>query len=263
MQKNNVGVIRVLNGKKAIVTGASYGLGAVCAKALALEGVSMVLIARTKQKLEEVRQNCKNPDNHLTVEADLTDIAQLKDAIKTSVDFLGDVDIILHVAGGGLGLRDPLLNAEGMEKLFQLNMFAAAEINTLVIPEMLKKRKGNVVHICSIASSEATGSVGYNTAKAALAAYVRTLGREVAGSGVVVTGILPGGFFAQGNSWARLQNKKPDIVKRFVEENLPRKFLGKAEELVPMILLLCSESASMMGGCLVPIDAGEGKSYLQ
>ena len=130
------------------------------------------------------------------------------------------------------------------------------------MPEMVKRGKGNLVHIGSIASSEATASVGYNTVKAALAAYVRSLGREIAGSGIVATGILPGGFYAPGNSWERLEATKPEVVKQFIEERLPRKFLGRAEELIPMILLLCSDTASMMGGCLVPVDAGEGKAYL-
>ena len=128
---------------------------------------------------------------------------------------------------------------------------------------MVKRKKGNLVHVGSIASVEATGSVGYNTVKAALAGYVRTLGRELAGAGVVVTGILPGGFYAPENSWVRLKANKPDVVDNFIETKLPRKFLGKAEEIVPLISFLCSDAASMMGGCLVPIDAGEGMSFVQ
>ena len=81
------------------------------------------------------------------------------------------------------------------------------EINKIIVPQMIQRKCGNLVHVCSIASSEATGSVGYNTVKAALAAYVRTLGRELVDSGVVVTGILPGGFYAPGNSWERLEEK--------------------------------------------------------
>ena len=127
---------------------------------------------------------------------------------------------------------------------------------------MVKRGAGNLVHVASIASGEATASVGYNTVKAALAAYVRSLGREIAGSGIVATGILPGGFYAPENSWERLKDRDPEVVKKFIEERLPRKFLGRAEELIPMILLLCSDAASMMGGCLVPIDAGEGRYYL-
>jgi 3-oxoacyl-[acyl-carrier protein] reductase len=114
----------------------------------------------------------------------------------------------------------------------------------------------------SIASYEAAGSVSYNTVKAGLAAYVRTLGRELAGDGIIATGVLPGGFIAPGNAMDRLKTNKPDVYEKFIADRLPRKKMGEAEEIVPLLTLLCSEGASMMSGCLVPIDAGEGKAYL-
>ena len=195
------------------------------------------------------------------IEQYFPDEEELNKGIEKAAEFLGGIDVVLHVAGGGLGLREPLPNSDDLIKLFTLNVAVAAGINRLVVPEMIKRKSGNLVHVASISSAEATGSVGYNTAKAALAAYVRTLGRELAASGIVVTGILPGGFYAPGNSWERLKAQKPEVVEDFIKERLPRGFLGKAEELIPMILLLCSDAASMMGGCLVPIDAGEGRSY--
>jgi len=251
-----------LQDRHVIITGASKGLGSVCAKALAEAEAHLVLMARSEDKLEDVRKSIKYSDKHLSISADLTDTQHLHAGIKRAIDFLGHVDVVIHVAGGGLGLRDSLLSLDDLIRLFTLNIGIAAEINRIVVPEMIKKGKGNLVHIASIASSEATGSVGYNTVKAALAAYVRSLGREIASSGIVATGILPGGFYAPGNSWERLKSTKPEVVKQFIQERLPRKFMGKAEELIPMILLLCSSAASMMGGCLVPIDAGEGKVYL-
>ncbi|MBI4232672.1 SDR family oxidoreductase [Candidatus Peregrinibacteria bacterium] len=258
MSKN----VNNLEGKHVVVTGASRGLGSVCVKVLADHDAHIVLMARSEEKLEAVRLSSINPEKHLSIPLDLTDMGQLNEGIKKAKEFLGNIDIVLHVIGGGLGLRDALLSSEDFIKLFTLNVVAAAEINRIVVPEMVKNGKGNLVHIGSIASSEATASVGYNTVKAALAAYVRSLGREIAGSGVVATGILPGGFYAPGNSWERLEATRPEVVKQFIEERLPRKFLGRAEELIPIILLLCSDAASMMGGCLIPIDAGEGKAYL-
>ena len=114
----------------------------------------------------------------------------------------------------------------------------------------------------SIAGGEAVASVGYNTVKAALAAYVRSLGNQLAGDSIIATGIQPGGFRAPGNSWERLASTKPEVVEDFVRQRLPRGHLGDAEELVPLLAFLCSDAASMMGGCMVPIDAGEGKAYL-
>lgn len=251
-----------LEGKRVIITGASKGLGSVCVKTLADYGAHIVLMARSEEKLEAVRLSSRNPEKHLSISLDLTDMRQLNEGIKKAKEFLRDIDIVLHVIGGGIGLRDHLLKVDDLIKLFILNVGVAAEINRLVVPQMIKNGKGNLVHIASISSSEATASVGYNTVKAALAAYVRSLGRELADSGLVVTGILPGGFYAPENSWERIKANNPDVVNQFIKENLPRKFMGKAEELIPMILLLCSDAASMMSGCLVPIDAGEGKAYL-
>ena len=78
----------------------------------------------------------------------------------------------------------------------------------------------------------------------------------------MATGILPGGFYALENSFARLEESNPEGFRDFVENRLPRKSIGKAEELIPMILLLSSDAASMMGRCLIPIDAGEGMSFI-
>ena len=61
---------------------------------------------------------------------------------------------------------------------------------------------------------------------------------------------------------ARLQEVNPNAYKAFINERLPRQIMGDASELIPMLVLLCSEGASMMGGCLVPMDAGEGRSYI-
>ena len=250
-----------LKNKKIIITGASKGLGAVCAKALAQHDATLVLLARSKEKLEAVQASCKSSKKHLILAADLTDMKKLPVTIKKARDFLGGVDVVLHVLGGGLGLRDPLLHFSDLLKLFTLNIGVAAEINRLVFPEMKQKGSGNLVHVASIASTEATGSVGYNTVKSALAAYVRSFGREAAKEGVIVNGILPGGFYAPENSWARLESKKPEVVKKFIHTYLPRGHLGQAEEVVPMVLLLCSNLASMTGGCLIPLDAGEGRAY--
>jgi 3-oxoacyl-[acyl-carrier protein] reductase len=202
-----------------------------------------------------------DPDRHRVVPADLVNPDGAADVANKTLEFLGGIDIILHVAGGGLGLRDPLLSRDELSRLVSLNILAAVELNRLLLTTMMQQEKGNVVHVCSIASQEATASVGYNTVKAGFAAYVRSLGREIARSGVVATGIMPGAFWAPDNSWFRLQANKPDVVQKFTEERLPRKRIGEASEIVPLVLFLCSDEASMMAGCLVPIDAGEGKAY--
>jgi len=252
-----------LEDRRILITGASRGLGSVCAAAFSEQGARLVLLARSKNELEDVRRSCANSEKHYTVPGDLTDINMLHNCVAAACEFFGGFDVVLHVAGGGLGLKETLINANDFIKLFTLNVAAAADINRLVMPSMLEQGKGNLVHVASISANEANASVGYNTVKAALAAYVRSIGNELAASGVVATGILPGGFYAPGNSWERLKAHKPDVVKQFVQERLPRNRLADAEELIPLLSFLCSDGASMMGGCMVPIDAGEGKAFVR
>lgn len=249
-------------GKRVLLTGASKGLGAVTAKAFADNGAKMVITSRSADLLDKLKNSLHNPDKHLTFVADLTQPNKSKELVKESERHLGDIDVVIHCAGGGLGLKNPLLSLQDFRKLYELNVGIALGINQLVIPKMIEKRAGNVVHVCSIASSEATGSVGYNVSKSALSAYVRSLGREIAGTGVIVTGILPGAFLGPLNSFVRLRDRNPEAYKNFIQERLPRKRIGKADEILPLLLFLSSESASMMSGCCVPIDAGEGLSFL-
>lgn len=250
-----------MKNKRILITGASKGLGAVAAVAFAERGARVVLLARSQDKLEAVRLSCKDSERHLSIPVNLLEIKEIQSVVPKAKEFLGGIDVVLHAAGGGLGLKDDFLSHGDFLKLFALNLGAAAEINRLVFPEMKERRAGNLVHVGSIASNEGIGSVGYNTVKAALAAYVRSLGRELNRFNIIATGILPGGFISSGNAMARLQENNPEAYQRFIEELLPRKIMGEAKELIPMLVLLCSDEASMMGGCLVPIDAGEGRAY--
>ena len=224
-----------MKAKRILVTGASRGLGKVAAQAFSADGNTVIPFTR---------QDC-----------DYLHLDRWNGALPH------DLDVVLHCAGGGLGLREPFISAKSFYDLFQVNLGGAAEINRLVIPDMQARRKGNIVHVCSIASGAAVGSVGYNTLKSALAAYVRSLGRELAPFGVVVAGISPGGFSAPDNAMVRLREANPAAWLDFVKNRLPRGVMGQAQELIPLLKFLCSDEASMMGGCVVPVDAGEGHYY--
>ena len=175
--------------------------------------------------------------------------------------FLKQIDIVIHIAGGGLGLKDKLIINEDLLTLLLINLGAAAEINRIVVSGKSKSQSLKLVHVGSIASNEAVASVGYNVAKSALSTYVKSLGRELYKNNVIVTGILPGGFIAPGNAMERLRKKNIIDYKKFIKTRLPRGLMGNVKEVLPMLLFLCSKHSSMMGGCLVPMDAGEGRAY--
>ena len=217
---------------KVLITGASKGLGLVACEYFTKDGWEVFPFTRKEY-----------------------------DYLKTWNYALPDVEAIIHCAGGGLGLRGPYITAGQMYELFMTNLGGAMEINRMALPAMQQKGYGRVVHVLSIASGEAVGSLGYNTIKHALAGYVRSLGRELAPFGVVVSGISPGGFLAPGNAMARLQEANKEAYEDFLKNRLPRGKMGTAEELMPLLKLLVSPEASMMGGSIVAIDAGEARYY--
>ena len=239
---------------RVLVTGASRGLGLVLAQHLEKQGHSLVLHGRSDHSLDACKHTLTHPEIHSTLILDFLKLQGWD-------GFIPPVDAVIHCAGGGLGLRGPLITHQGFSDLLNTNLAGQAEINRFVLPAMMHDRKGYIVHVCSIASGEAIGSVGYNTVKAALAAYVRSLGREMAPFGVVVAGIAPGGFRAPGNAMERLEGSNPSAYAQFVNQRLPRGKMGEAGELFPLIDLLISPAASMMGGSVIPIDAGEGRYY--
>ena len=239
---------------RILITGAPRGLGLIVAKHLEKQGHTLVLHGRSDHSLSECKRLLTHPEVHTFLPLDFV-------KLKAPDCVIPEVQAVIHCAGGGLGLRGPLLTASAFYDLFMTNLGGQAEINRMVLPAMMHDKKGYIVHVCSIASGEAVGSVGYNTIKAGLAAYVRSLGREMAPHGVVVSGISPGGFRSPQGSMERQEEANPQAYAEFVNQRLPRGFMGEAEELIPLIELLISPQGSMMGGSVVPIDAGEGRYY--
>ncbi len=250
-----------LKGKYVVITGASTGLGQVCASAFSEEGALLFLASRSLEKMEGLKQSFSHPDDHIIFSGDLTDYSVVSTCAE-AILHKGVPDVIIHAMGGGLGLREPLLLSDELDLLFRTNLGSAAELNRLIIPSMVERKKGNVIHVGSITSTDAVGSVGYNSVKASVAAYIRTLGRSLASSGVIVTGVLPGGFLAPDNAMVRLRQSKPDIYEKLVNERYPRGKMGDASEIIPLMFFLSSSHAAMMAGCCVPIDGGEGLSYI-
>jgi len=247
-------------GQRVLVTGASRGLGYVVAKAFAAKGARVLATGRTPERLAALEAEMAGR-GHESYVGELLDADAVGRLVAFGFERMGGFDVVFHAMGGGYGFRDPLLDWRQFSLLHAANFGVAAEINRLVVPGMIERKAGYLVHVGSIASGEAVGSVGYNTVKAALAAYVRSLGRELAGKGVVATAILPGAFFGPENAFRRLEKNKPEVVEDFVTRRLPRGKVGEAAEMLDLIFLLSGPGASMMAGTCIAVDAGEGFAY--
>ena len=102
-------------GKRVIVTGASRGLGAVACEALAKMGAKIVMLSRSKKEMENLKNRLKNPSSHISIKVDLLKNNAIKLAIKKAKKFLKQIDIVLHVAGGGFGLKEKLIKNEDLK----------------------------------------------------------------------------------------------------------------------------------------------------
>lgn len=143
----------------------------------------------------------------------------------------------------------------------RLNFEVAVELNTLIVPNMQRKKWGRVVHISSISSMENHGPVTYCTVKAALTAYTRSFGGVVAPDGVVVSTVLPGAVFTEKGYWDITSKKNPEHVKKFLTERQRIGRFGNPEEIGNFVAFLCSDLASFNTGSIIPVDGGQGRGY--
>jgi NADP-dependent 3-hydroxy acid dehydrogenase YdfG len=141
MQNLNLNLENEFFGKRIIVTGASRGLGAVTCEALAKRGAKIAMLARSKKDIDSLRKKFKNPFDHISIKTDLLKSSEIKLAIKKAKNFLKEIDIVLHIAGGGFGLKEVLINDDDLDKLFQVNLRSAIEINRLIVKGKKKKTK--------------------------------------------------------------------------------------------------------------------------
>jgi len=170
----------------ALVTGASSGIGAASARALSAAGFHVVLAAR---RLDRLQRLAAELDGRAAV-VDVTD----DDSIDELVAGLGSLDLIVHSAGGALGL-EPVVEADlgRWREMFETNVIGVARLTQAVIAHLRASSRGHVIIIGSVAGQEVyPGGAGYTAAKHAANALTRTLRWELSAEGIRVTVIAPG-----------------------------------------------------------------------
>lgn len=249
-----------LRDKRVLITGASKGLGKAAAIAFEREGARLALVARSDDKLEVLKNSFNDPKLHLAFNLDLLDSGNINKLSNNILEQWSGVDVILHCIGGSLGVNETLVDWEDFIKVLKGNFGIASEINKHFVPGMKEQGFGSLIHVGSIVSFEARASVPYNTAKAALSGYVRSLGKELAKYGIIVSGILPGAFYGDDNAMFRYEYYKPEEYQEFVK-SLPQQRMPEANEYVPMLLLLSNPESKIMGGSLITMDGAQGQAY--
>ena len=183
--------------KIAIVTGASYGIGRETAKILANSGYDVLAVARSLDLLKELEQENKNIKAY---QLDITDY----EAIKKFEFYLKDkeIEILINNAGGGANPVDNFLNdyVENWKNSYNTNVIGAMELSRIVIPYMIKNKKGHIVFISSVAGRFVyKNGGGYNISKHGTVALSKLLRLELFGKNIRVTEIAPGNVNSRGD----------------------------------------------------------------
>ncbi|MBC5798260.1 MAG: SDR family oxidoreductase [Sphaerospermopsis sp.] len=180
--------------RRALITGASSGIGKATALAFAKAGIDVALVSRSQEKLEGVAAVAKE----IGVEAkaftvDLGSVAQVKTKIQAIADEFGDIDILVNNAGIGYTANLSDTSLEDWQRVIDLNITSVFQCMMAIVPGMRQRGKGTIINIASIAAKQAFAGWGaYCVSKAGLLALSQTLAQEERVHGIRVTGICPG-----------------------------------------------------------------------
>jgi len=254
-----------IQGRVAVITGASRGLGREAALALAVEGCKVAICARGEEKLRQTVEELETQGTEaIGVVADVTQESDLEHFYSQTVAAFGKVDIIVNNAGGGAGAPNLTeVNIDDLKLAFERNLWPALRLTKLVLPGMRERRWGRIINISSIYGREYGGGIGYMMAKAAMIAMTKHLGIQLAGENVLANSIAPGSISHAGGNWERFQqNQPPEVVQEFIRRNLPVGRFGWPEPVGAMVAFLASERADLVTATAITVDGGQSRSLI-
>ena len=248
-----------LNGKKAIVTGASLGIGAAISRELADMGAEVFCCARNSASLDELSSYSEN------ITAIVADLGGKRgtEAFLTEVKERTDVvDIIVNNVGASPSRNFLYMEDEDWEDLHQLNLMSAVRCTREVLPCMREKKWGRVIMIASSAAKYPNASlIDYGATKAALISLSKSLARKYGRDGVLVNSVLPG--LIHTAMWERAageiataNNSTADQVIKNNGRTVPVGRYGTPEEVSSLVAFLCTNSASYINGTSIEVDGG-------
>jgi NAD(P)-dependent dehydrogenase (short-subunit alcohol dehydrogenase family) len=244
-------ITKSLDGRVAVVTGASRGLGRAMAVELGAAGAKLALVGRDRAKLEETAAQA-GTDSAVFL-ADVTDEAQVRALEHAVKERFGHVDILINNAG--MNIRKPMVEytLDEWNTVMDTNLTSVFLVTRSFIPMMKGRGYGRIINLASMMSHVSLpGRTAYSASKAAMLGVTRALAQELADDGITVVAISPGPFATEINT-ALMEN--PELNKQFLS-NIPLGRWGKAEEIGKLALYLCSEGASFITGSDVVIDGG-------
>ncbi len=253
-----------LKGKRAIVCGASQGIGKACAMELASLGASITLIARHEEKLKEVQAQLPKDSGqqHHYVCADFNQPEYLKAVITEYLSNTQQADILVNNTGGPPAGQAYEAEVSAFVKGFQMHLVCNQILVQAVLPYMQSAGSGRIINIISTSVKEPIPGLGVsNTIRGAVANWSKTLSKELGKFGITVNNILPGSTNTQ-RIWdlvknrAQKQGKSEEEVAAMMKSEIPAGRFAEPEELGAAVAFLASPAAAYISGVNLPVDGG-------
>lgn len=241
-----------LSGKRALITGGSSGLGLASARALALEGVEIMIAARDPGRLETAAASLVQVVDvpvHCHA-ADVSDEGQVHALVDAARSAMGGVDVLIANAGGPPPGNFATTSFAAYSEALRLNLLSTVALCQLVVPDMRANKWGRVLAITSASVREPIDRlILSNTARAGVTGFLKTLAREVAGDGVTVNSLQPGLHLTD-----RLTSLYGETAG--LASAIPAGFLGDPDDFGRVAAFMCSMHTRFVTGVALPLDGG-------
>lgn len=253
-----------LDGKRALVCGASQGIGQAIAHELADLGANVTILARDVKKLERAVAALKRKagQNHHLISLDLSNLFKLKQVITADLKAHGPIDILINNSGGPKPGPVTEATIEEFEEAFNAHIKANVILTEAILPGMRKKHYGRIINITSTSVKTPLPNLGVsNTTRWAVAGWAKTLANEVAKFGITVNTILTGSVETERTQsllkfLAEKNKVDVKVIRKQIESSIPAGYIGTPQEIAQVVAFLATPSASYVNGVAIAVDGG-------